>query len=53
MSMHTPKSKTLPNRDSQGEPNPSELSLSIIRQYARNSHGEKRLKIPDIMLFIN
>lgn len=53
MSIYTPKNKTIIDRDSQGESNPSEHILNIIRQYARNSHVEKRLHLPDNILFKN
>lgn len=59
MSMFTPKSKILINRESQvkkdshGEKNPSELSLNIIRQFARNNYIDKRLNIPENILFKN
>jgi hypothetical protein len=57
--MFTPKNKILMNRDPQvkkvprNEMNPSELSLSIIRQFARNNDIDKRLNLPDNILSKN
>lgn len=51
--MHGPKKNSSKPTGIAVKIRPSALSLALIRQFAQCSYIEKRLRIPDNILFVN